>query len=334
MVHVGHGNCLRNRRSSGLTNTMPYVLRFIAGQFEGGEFPLKPNREIIIGRSSEYDMVLDEERVSRCHAKIFTFNGEVVVKDQGSTNGTFLNGQRIDEATLKVGDRLLVGASVMEFASLEQESRTAEDKDSASRGSGQGNVRATVSMSQQMRGCFPEDAELTDILTFWTHARRSGVLHVESDGGDFADLYFDGGVMNGVRLKMADSEGFCIGGRKSFFRVISWAGGVYSFQSAHTDHEGRCELTEETAILLALSVDQRDEFKALAAHVPPRSARFVVEAPLESPLSDLSVEALDTFQAVYNLGLVGQVLDASESTDLETCTDLLYLQQNGYIKAT
>ena len=55
-------------------------LRFVGGQFEGGEFPLKSNREVTIGRGSEHDMVLDEDMVSRSHARILTFDGKVVVK--------------------------------------------------------------------------------------------------------------------------------------------------------------------------------------------------------------------------------------------------------------
>ena len=35
-----------------------WALRFISGKYQGGEFPLRPNREIIIGRSSDLDMVL------------------------------------------------------------------------------------------------------------------------------------------------------------------------------------------------------------------------------------------------------------------------------------
>ena len=54
-------------------------LRFIGGEFEGGEFPLKLNREITIGRGSEHDMVLDEDMVSRAHARISTFDGKVTL---------------------------------------------------------------------------------------------------------------------------------------------------------------------------------------------------------------------------------------------------------------
>ena len=41
-----------------------YALRFISGKYQGGEFPLPVNREIVVGRSSELDMVLVEDMVS------------------------------------------------------------------------------------------------------------------------------------------------------------------------------------------------------------------------------------------------------------------------------
>ena len=47
--------------------TAQWALRFISGKYQGGEFPLRPNREIIIGRSSDLDMVLVEDMVSRKH---------------------------------------------------------------------------------------------------------------------------------------------------------------------------------------------------------------------------------------------------------------------------
>src|SRR3569833_2926071 len=72
-----------------------WALRFISGKYQGGEFPLRPNREIVIGRSSELDMVLVEDMVSRKHAKIVTDENVVTIEDLGSTNGTFVNGEKV-----------------------------------------------------------------------------------------------------------------------------------------------------------------------------------------------------------------------------------------------
>ena len=86
-----------------------FALRFISGKYQGGEFPLRMNREIIIGRSSDLDMVLVEDMVSRRHAKISSTEAEVYIQDMGSTNGTFVNGEKIaGRALLHEGDRILV----------------------------------------------------------------------------------------------------------------------------------------------------------------------------------------------------------------------------------
>ena len=60
-----------------------WALRFISGKYQGGEFPLRPHREIIIGRSSDLDMVLVEDMVSRKHAKITTDDQVVTIQDPG-----------------------------------------------------------------------------------------------------------------------------------------------------------------------------------------------------------------------------------------------------------
>lgn len=60
----------------------------------------------VIGRSSECDVTIDSELLSRRHAEISIENGELHIVDLGSSNGTFLNGNKIQEATAGAGDEL------------------------------------------------------------------------------------------------------------------------------------------------------------------------------------------------------------------------------------
>ena len=93
-----------------------FALRFISGKYQGGEFPLRMNREIIIGRSSDLDMVLVEDMVSRRHAKISSTEAEVYIQDMGSTNGTFVNEQRLAApALVQPGDKIRVGTTTLEL---------------------------------------------------------------------------------------------------------------------------------------------------------------------------------------------------------------------------
>src|SRR5579863_5159588 len=90
-----------------------FIFRFISGKYQGGEFPIVPEKQIIVGRSSDLDMVLVEDMVSRKHARIAMQNEQIWIEDLGSTNGTFVNGEKIKRARLKEGDRVLIGTSIL-----------------------------------------------------------------------------------------------------------------------------------------------------------------------------------------------------------------------------
>src|SRR5260221_9148547 len=96
-----------------------FALRFISGKYQGGEFPLRMDREIIVGRSSDLDMVLVEDMVSRKHAKILASADEILIEDLGSTNGTFVNGEKVKQARLKEGDRILIGTSIIKLVAVD-----------------------------------------------------------------------------------------------------------------------------------------------------------------------------------------------------------------------
>jgi EmrB/QacA subfamily drug resistance transporter len=72
----------------------------------------------VLGRDTEADVVLQDPggRLSRTHARIRLDNGVAAVEDLGSTNGTFVNGERIaDLRRLVAGDRIQVGETTLEF---------------------------------------------------------------------------------------------------------------------------------------------------------------------------------------------------------------------------
>jgi len=62
-----------------------------------------------IGRSTGADFIVEAPLVSRVHCRLTAGAAELEVLDLDSTNGTFVNGERVDRRTLKTGDRLGVG---------------------------------------------------------------------------------------------------------------------------------------------------------------------------------------------------------------------------------
>ncbi len=79
---------------------------------------------LTIGRDSSADLQIKSGRVSRRHAMISREGGTYHVEDLGSTNGTFLNGERVSEATLQSGDILALGDVELTFVAGRQESAT------------------------------------------------------------------------------------------------------------------------------------------------------------------------------------------------------------------
>jgi diguanylate cyclase (GGDEF)-like protein len=68
-----------------------------------------------IGRSSKNDLFLDQESISRHHARI-SFDGSFYyVADLGSTNGTFVNDEAVREQRLRDGDQVRIGRSILKF---------------------------------------------------------------------------------------------------------------------------------------------------------------------------------------------------------------------------
>lgn len=78
---------------------------------------------LTIGRQSTNDIALPDRTVSKRHAVVVRVKGQAVVKDLGSRNGTFVNGQRVEKAVLASGDRLKVGNFTLRFF-REEESAT------------------------------------------------------------------------------------------------------------------------------------------------------------------------------------------------------------------
>jgi len=66
-----------------------------------------------IGRSSGNRLVVDDEQVSRQHARIVSSGNVHTVYDLGSANGVSVNGQRVTQQELKVGDRITLGATTL-----------------------------------------------------------------------------------------------------------------------------------------------------------------------------------------------------------------------------
>ena len=91
-----------------------YKLTVVAGPNRGSTYAVQDG-ELSIGRQTGNGIVLSSSKVSKRHCQLVVNNDEVVIKDLGSSNGTFVNGVLTKLRKLKAGDRLSVGEFVLEL---------------------------------------------------------------------------------------------------------------------------------------------------------------------------------------------------------------------------
>jgi len=79
----------------------------------------------VVGRNGDCDLVLASRNVSKQHAEVLATTGVVLLRDLGSTNGTFINGKRVSEPT-PIGDQDLIQFADVEFRITQQTETIAE----------------------------------------------------------------------------------------------------------------------------------------------------------------------------------------------------------------
>jgi pSer/pThr/pTyr-binding forkhead associated (FHA) protein len=86
-----------------------WLLKTTEGAGRPFTFRILPGNIKTVGRAARADFVLDASMVSRLHCRLTAGAQELEVLDLDSTNGTYVNGARVDRAVLKEGDRLGIG---------------------------------------------------------------------------------------------------------------------------------------------------------------------------------------------------------------------------------
>ncbi|MCA9546997.1 MAG: DUF4388 domain-containing protein, partial [Myxococcales bacterium] len=278
-------------------------------------------------------------------------------------NGTFVNGKRLEGRTaLKAGDKVLVGTSIMELvpangaAAAAAPARSRADEPSVqiiAPDQGATSTRmpahtisrmveataetpmpapqATVDRASGMTGRFPDDdVAVPDLVELFVNGGRNGVLILSDAQGREGRMFFRDGQV--YFASYADPQRPSeIDPQKAFFRLLSWKAGHFKFETISPPPAFDKEMTGGTREALVEAVRQQDELARYAEHLLPDHARLALKIPLESRLSALSAEALETLQVAINCVEVGLILDYSEASDLETWQDLFYLLQNEYL---
>ena len=106
---------VRPARQPRASRATPQQLLVTAGALAGTTISLA-DQQITIGRADDATLVLDDDYASTRHARLFPQDGQWIVEDLGSTNGTYLDRQKVTQPTpVPVGVPIRIGKTVLEL---------------------------------------------------------------------------------------------------------------------------------------------------------------------------------------------------------------------------
>ncbi|MCK6544821.1 DUF4388 domain-containing protein [Myxococcota bacterium] len=278
------------------------------------EVVVEPGASIVVGRDPDAELFLDDARVSRRHLRIRARRGSALVEDLGSTNGSFLNGRPVTRDVLRVGDRLVVGTTVLEVREVRAPMMAPahEDHDPA---------RSTMHDAAPWLSGQLEEIPTFVILQVLASMRKSGLLVVRGDA--VAQLWLrDGDVIHATipRIPAQNSQ-------KSLFRALSWKNG--SFELLPDERTPSPTLRDvHTQQLLLEGHRQLDELERLASKLPRPDARVVLRTDALDAARPIEAELVALARARPTWS---ELLDHSAATDLDVAEALLALLIRGVL---
>ena len=296
----------------------------ITGQAIGRKFRLRPGQILFAGRSASTDIFIDENLVSRRHAKFAWVGEEVKVMDLGSTNGTFVNGRKQPTATLVSGDKVQIGQTLMKVYFSD-------------------DPTADLSAIYALTDAFRERAEpaaatprkktfqgnlalmaLPELLQMMVANRSTGVLELTRDTVA-GRIYCRDGRMVYATLGLVETE-------KAIFRMLAWKDADFEFTpDAFDPAQFARQISMSVENVLIEGFRQMDELEKLGPEIPPRRIRLRLLITDNAVLDQLPPAVKAVLRSIVRYQTVGDILDRTPLYDLDTVKILIVLRRKKLI---
>jgi hypothetical protein len=296
-----------------------YLLRFIGGKYEGGQVALPDAGEVGIGRAQELQICLVEDMVSRHHAKIEVLDGRVILTDLNSTNGTFVNGERVQKCEIEHQDRVLFGTSILRLEDTSLGPTEAPSPDS----------RPTTPVAPEAMSGDLTDVSLSDLLQLLGGNGRTGTLTLQAPEGE-GQVVLTGGRVQHVSASpyghMAPLKVLC--------RMLLWREGQFAFADGPTPVlDGQAEDLGRTDEALMEAARLNDEAQRACAQLGGLDASAQLMRPLGGKLAHLDPRSLEILQRIWDTGgALRPLADGYDGADSVLFESIWALVQQGFVQ--
>ena len=300
----------------------PLILTQVSGPGRPRRVRVLPLEELLLGRDTNCHIVLDEDPMSRHHAKVLYLDYQPEILDLGSTNGTYLNGKKVNRAFLKHGDQIQVGSSIFEALIGKEHVSTQPDAE------GREEAKRVQSLLSQLKGKATPPQQTSAISGRLAEIHLSSLLQIiESDratgtlvirhGGREGKLHIHQGMIRHATLGRAR-------GSKALYRIMALKEGQFDFyipgRSPEYDNvEGHLQHH------LLEAARQKDELEVYRRRLPPLNTVLVFHADKVIPPSKVPAAVFEVMASVSQFRSVGRIVEYCRLPDVEVCRILLLL---------
>jgi pSer/pThr/pTyr-binding forkhead associated (FHA) protein len=149
--------------------------------------PIPADRPLVIGRSRGCDLRLPSSDASRRHAEIVSVAEGTLLRDLGSTNGSFVNGHPVTEHLLQPGDRIEIAGSTITFCQIARDSQSLDSPHPDEK-----TVLAERPVpSEVFRGDLAEIPPFA-VLQMLEMGHKTGAVQIEFEDGEGSLWLFEG----------------------------------------------------------------------------------------------------------------------------------------------
>ncbi len=299
-------------------------------------FELANTDRIGIGRHDSNDLRLVSRTVSNYHAEVLNEAEGLLLRDLDSTNGSFVNGKRIERQRIKSGDRVRIGNYMLTVHLKPFESpdegffRYKRDPEHFGVGAA-GNLislRASTELAQKtLQARDPGDLSLPDLLKILTTNARPVMLVLKREGGEEARIYVD-------KDRVVHTEYGRAIGEKALYRLFGWQRATYKVMGFPTTAAIPQTIILPTDTLIMEGMQQVGELGRLVTQLPPMEVPLRLKEDCTLPVSAHSSAEIEIYQCIIRHLTIARVLEETPMADFRALRLIHALLRKGVFEVS
>jgi hypothetical protein len=268
-------------------------------------FDLLETFRVAIGRHDSNDLRFNTRNVSNYHAEILIEPEGLVLHDLGSTNGTYVNEERVRRRKLSHGDRIRIGSNEITVKLTNGEgAKEPEPKAPAIPTAGEfgrdGLNEASLTLKQLLLTVSRQNQSMRLVLT-----RNKNEVAV----------YLHEGMVIFAESGKARAE-------KALYRAFEWRSGSFKVEPFPANDSVPRTMSVPIETLVDEGVQQAKELDELITKLPPPDAPLRLRESCKMRICDFSPAEMEVFQGLIRGGTLGATIEESTMTDLRVMSTL------------